>query len=49
MGYNSVYLMICRLIVDLGSRRKRFAQKVEEWRELQKKVILVYIFHTQHA
>jgi hypothetical protein len=37
------------LIVDLGSRRKRFAQKVEEWRELQKKVILVYIFHTQHA
>jgi len=47
--FDCVYLMICRLIVDLGSRRKRFAQKVEEWRELQKKVILVYIFHTQHA
>jgi hypothetical protein len=32
--FDCVYLMICRLIVDLGSRRKRFAQKVEEWREL---------------
>ena len=28
--FDCVYLMICRLIVDLGSRRKRFAQKVEE-------------------
>jgi len=28
--FDCVYLMIFRLIVDLGSRRKRFAQKIEE-------------------
>jgi hypothetical protein len=45
--FDCVYLMICRLIVDLGSRRKRFAQKVEEWRELQKKGnSCIYFLHT---